>query len=357
MGRYIGIVPRVKKTKDGEARPTLVSIRDGNDVKKLELETAQEELDFVLKGLQTGDIVAMALGGCGDNFAFALSKRSEQLGEGTKVIRLPPFILKMEREFEGNHKAFDPILLTDLAESKPEIFSEVVLRDRLTIKVRECLRVRTDVMKARIACEQRLRQRLDGQIFCSEKGLYPEGSIEKVYDELKANDLTLKALLAEEAKAERDLEKAVNETEVFKTVFGQIEGCGYKISARLIATIGDIRRFETAPKLRKYLGVHVLDDGRFPRRRNGEVANWNDEARKALYLLADQFNRRPESDWGKYLRTCKARLREIHPEKIQVEGKWRYTDGHIHKMGSWRCVSRFVEWLFFEWWKLERQNQ
>jgi hypothetical protein len=209
-------------------------------------------------------------------------------------------------------------------------------------------------MKARIACEQRLHQRFIGQIFCSEAGLYPQGGIEKAYDELKANDLTLKALLSEEAKAERELKKAVETTDVFKNVFEQIEGCGFLITARIISAVGDIRRFETAPKLKKFLGVHVLDDGRFPRRRNSEIANWNNEARQALYLLGEQFNRRPDSVWGKYFRLCKQRLREKHPEKTIEGGKTRYSDGHIHKMGAWRCRSRFVEWLFKEWWKLEK---
>jgi len=355
MERSIGISSRVKRTKDGEARPTLVAIRTGEVLTALELETEQDELDFVLQELQAGDLVAMVLGGCGDNFAFALSKRGEQLGQGTKVVRVPSFVLKQERG-EGQ-KDKDHIILSHLVQSKPEIFSEVVLRERKTIRVRECLRVRTDAMKARIACEQRLHQRLTGQIFCSETGLYPEGGIEKAYDELKANDVTLIALLKEEAKSERELERAVGETEVFKIVFGQIEGCGFKIASRLIAVVGDIRRFETPPKLKKYLGVHVLPDGRFPRRRSGEVANWNDEARKALFLLADQFNRRPDSEWGKYLRLCKVRLREKHPVKVQANGKWHYTDGHIHKMASWRCMSRFVEWLFVEWWKLERERK
>lgn len=401
MSMYVGIVPRVKRTVEGEARPTLVCIRDNSgEMQNIKLETEQDELDFALGhfptgyrnansgedtksvpehliirddqkeaekkgrelkpdkipsgyvGLQVGDIVAMALGGCGDNFAFALSKRSEQLGVGTKVIRITPFLLKQERAEES--KDSDHILLAKLAESKPELFSEVVLRDRKTIRVRECLRVRTDVMKARIACEQRLRQRFIGQIFCSENGLYPEGSIEKAYDELKANDTTLNALLSEEAKAERELEKAVKETEVFNAVFGQVEGAGYKIASRIIAVVGDIRRFETSAKLRKYLGVHVLDDGRFPRRRAKEVAGWSGEARQALFLLAEQFNRRPDSEWGKYLRLCKTRLRAIHPEKVVIDGKTRYSDGHIHKMGSWRCMSRFVEWMFAEWWKLEK---
>lgn len=403
MTRYIGIVPRVKMTKDQEARPTLVCIRDGVKDSIIKLETEQDELDFTLGclptgyrdvsvgedisqvkshhllkddpeeaakkkrelrldqvpkgyiGFKAGDVVAMALGGCGDNFAFALSRMSEKLGAGTKVMRIPPFILEDARGTDSKDQ--DHILLVNLAVTKPELFYDVILRDRKTIKIRECLRVRTDTMKARMACEQRLHQRFIGKIFCSEAGLYPEGSMEKTYAETRASDVIFKALLDEEKRAESELEKAVKESEVYQKVFGQVDGAGPKIAARIIATVGDIRRFETASRLKGYLGVHVLMDGRFPRRRNSEVANWSGEARQALYLLGEQFNRRPDSEWGKYLRTCKARLREKHPEKILVDGKSRYSDGHIHKMGTWRCMSRFVEWLFTAWWQLEKSGK
>jgi hypothetical protein len=131
--------------------------------------------------------------------------------------------------------------------------------------------------------------------------------------------------------------------------------------------IGDIRRFATDAKLKAFCSVHVLGDGRFARKRSGEVANWHPEARQALYLLTDQFNRRPNSVWGQKLLEYKARLRAAHPDVLcqQCGGKWddcqhqkshkrKYSDGHIHQMALWRTATKFVEWLFREWWKLER---
>ena len=46
-GRLIGIQHRRKKTKDGEARPTIVSIRSSNGTTAHELEEVMDELDFV----------------------------------------------------------------------------------------------------------------------------------------------------------------------------------------------------------------------------------------------------------------------------------------------------------------------
>ena len=209
-------------------------------------------------------------------------------------------------------------------------------------------------MKARIACEQRLRQRVIGGIFCNPEGLVPEGLVEKQYDERKASDEILQALLSEEKARGRELTNAVEALDVYQQVFAPVEGCGPMIAARIIAAVIDIRRFERAPQLKKYCGVHVLDDGTFPRQRRGQVANWQPECRQALYLLAEQFNRRPRSEWGIKLRQYKANLRERHPD-VKVEGgKKRYTNGHIHKMALWRVATRFVEHLHKKWWELER---
>lgn len=438
--RYIGIVPRVKRTAKGEARPTLVAImRDGVIVGEIKLETAQDELDFVYKrfpiswrkatptddltkfrpyhiryrkpadnedvsvwpkkftertakdevigvpdkvptdyiGLKNGDVVAMCLGGSGDNFAFSLSRRGEKIG--ARVWRIPSFVLKAERD-KGRYRQFEPgeewafeldkandhKLLVLLAKRQADKFYPVIVRDRATIKVRETLRVRTDAMKARIACEQRLRQRVEGEIFCSDEGLYPEGGLEKEFAARKATDAILLNLSSEEDDALRKMTKAVEATEVYSKLLIKVVGLGPAIVARVISAIQDIRRFEKSSQLKKYMGAHVMPDGRFPRRRNNEVANWQPDARQALYLLAAQFNRRPGTEWGDYLRKMKTEYRLRHPEKIQVEvpdadnhGKtkkvWRYTDAHIHNMGTWRTISRFVEWLHAAWWRLERE--
>ena len=46
--RYIGIQHRVKKTAEGEARPTIVSVvQDGHKPLQYKLETEQDEFDFL----------------------------------------------------------------------------------------------------------------------------------------------------------------------------------------------------------------------------------------------------------------------------------------------------------------------
>ncbi len=409
--RIIGIRHRVKRTAEGEARPTQVAILENGQTVNEKLETETDELDFVMGrhsvkfhkdttargGLQPGDKVAMALGGSGDNLAFALARRGQEIG--ASVHRIPPFVFKKQNEREGlsNSVAREcqaELLATHLSE-KPADFYQVGPRDLNLIWLRECLRAREDAMKARIACEQRLRQHLIGAVFCSPEGRFPEGGIEKQFDDAKANDKIYKAVVAEEAKRERELTKACEALDIYTELFKPVVGLGPMIASRIIGAVIDIRRFETKAKLRAFCGVHLLGDGRFPRRRNSEVANWNGDCRQALYLLGDQFNRRPNSEWGEKLLSAKAKYRASHPCPVLVvkngdktetayelregeftkssdgtftvtvhdngevrkvtglKGTLRYTNGHIHKMATWYVIGKFVEALFRDWWALE----
>lgn len=395
MARIIGIRHRVKKTAKGEARPTQVVIVTESETKLYDLDDETAELDFVLgrlpvtyreakegedlssfiarhvkrkeleggkervsvpsayEGLRAGDTVAMVLGGSGDNLAFALSRRAEEVG--AKVLRLPPYVLN-ERRAEDD-KDRDAELLAGMAEREPNLFYEVRPRDRDLIKVRETFRSRMEVMRARIACEQRLRQHMVGVIFRSEEGKYPEGTIEEAFDKEKASDVILVALEQEEKKRAKELERACEKLDVYREVFSKVEGCGPAIAARIISSVVDIRSFAHKAKFKAFCGVHVGEGGKFVRRRSGTVANWSPEARQAFYLFAaDQCNKRPNSVWGKKLREYKAKFRAKHPEPIVVEGKKRYTDGHIHKMAIWRTATKFAEWLFKEWMRLEKDR-
>ncbi len=422
--RYVGIRPRVKVTADNEARPTQVTVHGPGDVKiSYELASEQDELDFVLgrfvtsfrkvtpgedvsmflehhilrddeknpikvpagfDGLKQGDVVAMSAGGSGDYFAFALSRKGEDIG--ARVGRIPPFDLKKLRG-EGM-KDDDATFLAELIRDKQGLFTPMYIRDRTIVRVRELQRQRIDIMKARIGCEQRLRQRFIGEVFCTTEGLFPQGAIEKAFDEKKANDVVLSALLKEEARANRELEKAIRETEVWQKVLSTVTGLGPGIAGRLISAIQDIRRFSDAGKLKAYVGAHVGADGKFPRRSKGKLANWSNDARGALYLLADQFNRRPDTEWGQKFLAIKARYtaKWPHPElnfeyegkkrkialvpgsfekkgskykflldgvRVEVSGTMEHFKGHIHKMTGKTVSTQFVEWLFAEWWKLE----
>lgn len=439
MTRIIGIQHRVKRTAEGESHPTRVAILVGDECVTHELESEIQELEFVKNELRSGDTVSMVLGGSGDYFAYALARRGEEVG--ASVLRVPAYLLKQWRD--GSDKSGDHILLAQMVHEKRSAFYPLAETDAALIRVRELWRATWEAMQARMAAQTRLRQYFIGRVFTDPNGYFPEGGIEKAFDEAKASDAIIAALEKEEAKRLRELTSALEDLDVYTQIFKPLTGAGPKIAARIISAVVDIRRFaplvdETliaesyarsdessrlgrleedwntvdreyntkyarieaiiarkrqlgkdeeakhclnvlnelrlrkklrktgnqagsgANKLAAYMGVHVLPDGTFPRRRVGQICNWHGDARQALYLLGDQFNRRPDSKWGIRLRENKAKLRLRHPEPVLVDGKngkvKRYTDGHIHKMALWRTLNEFVKELYEDWNELERSR-
>lgn len=408
--RVIGISHRVKQTAAGEARPTMVSIIDNGAQIELALETEQDELDFLLgkfpvswrkanldeisslpkhhirikkskgedvvhvpdtySGLAHGDRVAMVLGGSGDRFAAALSRRGEEIG--ATVHRIPPAKLKVAREACGMEKSNDHNLL--MMSLNGVLASEFVLcgpRDRDLIRLSEAFAARMEAQAARIACGNRFRQRFIGKIFLTEEGNFPEGAIEDIYDAETASDVILAALEKEETKRNAELARVLKALPVYNELFLPIKGVGPRIAAGIITAIGDIRRFETKDKLRAFAGCHVFgpdgektppgtkgtgQNGKFVRRTRGKVANWHSDLRQTLYLLGDQFNRNPASPWGVKLREYKVKFRAKHPEPVKTEKGTKYTDGHIHKMATWRTLTKFLDWLYREWRKVEERE-
>lgn len=425
MSRLIAIRHRVKKTRSGEARPTqiLIQLLDGTRT-SYDLESETDELDFLLEryptsfrsyvegeeltaiekrfakystvedahgnkvdvitkvpatyeGLRAGDKVVMTLGGSGDRLAFAMSKRGEVIG--ASVYRLPPFELQARRGERNKEEDIDTLI--EIFRSNPDVFYEVSARDRDLIALKEAFYSRKEAMMARIGCDQRLLSRVIGQIFLSEEGHYPDGTIEDEADAKKATDQILRGLIAEENIRERELKSIVRRLPVWQDLFKSITGVGEVIAAGIIVAVGDIRRFKTAPKLKRFLGSHVDAEGRLPRRRSGEVANWHPGGRQALYLLSDQFVKRKDSEWGVKYREYKAMLRAKHPvvecsvcgvaiedcrkrtgetvadAAASAKHARRYTDGHIHKMAMKKATTKFVEMLWKKWWELERASQ
>jgi hypothetical protein len=113
-----------------------------------------------------------------------------------------------------------------------------------------------------------------------------------------------------------------------------------------------------------YCGVHVNEDGTFPRRMKGGKNNWSPGLRQRLYLMADIMNKNSTAHWGLRLREIKAKLQATHPEvverEVEIKGKKVmrkfYTKGHIHRMALWRLATRFTQWLYRKWYELEKHK-
>lgn len=401
--RIIAVKHRVKQTANSEAHPTLVTIVTGSEVRNIELATEQEELDFVngeyptsyrawvvledklqdfkpwhvkwkgkgedrivhqvpatYEGLRKDDTVLMQLGGSGDRLASAMARTLMPTG---MVCRVPPHVTKARK---GDRDVSDSDVLLELWEQDSDSFYIIDEPELRRIAVREAYENRREAQLARMGCQQRLLQREIGKIFVGGV-LKREIALEDSFESLRANSPILDALKKEEDEATKLLERAVKASRPWM-LFEPIEGVGPAIAGALIASIGDVKRFATYQKLMAFSGLHPLTrDGKkfgkgeareagdsiFPRRRRNQLSNWNQPAKQALYLLGDQFNRRPGSYWGAKLKANKANLRIAHPEIVIEDGKKRYTDGHIHKMAIWKTLRQFVRWLWRAWTNLE----
>ena len=420
--RVVGIQHRVKATADGQARPTIVHIRlpDGSS-DEYPLDTVEHELDWLygrfprawrkavpgedltafaewhvqrdLKtkepvkvpasydGFREGDLVGMVLGGSGDYFAFALAKRAELIGAA--VRRIAPF--KLDEARGAGKKDDDAALFALLAAEKPDLFEEAKPLGLAVSRLRVSVRLWLDSMQARIAAGNRFDSAYVGRFFLDVGEMPLVQSLTKLADEAKAKDPGLVALEREEAQKLRQVQKDLGLCQIWTDLFDPIEGVGPSIGARIISGVITVTRFGTAPKFRKYCGAHCLDDGSFARRKNGVVANWSGEIRQALWLLGDQFNRRPQSVWGTRLLENKGMYQRKHPfpvlrtkdgttyeldpartEKVKsgwkvpaeggetvVSGKLSYQPAHILKMALWRTITEFVDWLYDAWWAIE----
>ena len=297
-GRLVAIAHRVKaRVVDGvvtESLPTRVLIVDSQQ--KLEsyfdLETEADELSFLLgqfpvkwekqgeekvavafDGLMSGDTVLMTLGGSGDPLAFAVSRQGEKVG--FKLYRMPPWALHALRgEKPQKQKERDVSELTILAsawQDKSAPFYHCDAADRERITVATTYQVFKEAQLARMGQVARLRQSVIGKIFMGPEGLYEEGvpklrllltkfmdGLYQIFEKKKSKHVAvLEALIAAEATAKRELEQAVESSRNWK-LFAPVPGVGPSIAGALIASIGDVRKFQTEAKLWAFCGLHTL---------------------------------------------------------------------------------------------------
>jgi len=129
-----------------------------------------------------------------------------------------------------------------------------------------------------------------------------------IFDRLKAQKKAVERVL-QGGKVRRKGTKEfdiIPASDVYKTVFEPIDGCGPLIAARMIAAIVDIRRFKSAPALKAYAGYHHFEDGTRARRVAGKVSNWNTDLKQGVYLFCDQTVKNKKSPWNARLEHRKA---------------------------------------------------
>lgn len=139
-----------------------------------------------------------------------------------------------------------------------------------------------DLERVRIATENRVRS------LSQVKGM--EGSPEQQKMEQLAASIA-----ALEHQATLDLKRAMRAHPLGAWVKRTV-GVGEKQAARLLAAIGDPATRENPAKLWAYCGFHVID-GKRPRRRRGERANWSNTAKMRARLIAESCIKQSHSPY------------------------------------------------------------
>ncbi len=205
-----------------------------------------------------------------------------------------------------------------------------------------------------------------------------------------------KAMRAIERSILRDVEKLLNDFPIYKWL-KDVRGCGPSMSGVIVAEIGatpnkpngwdesvdwnprhGIARFDTVSKLWAYAGLHVKD-GKAPRRKKGERANWNGFLKtKLLGVLGpcflksaspyrefyDNYKTRKQNTMIDICMNCEGKTKIVSPETKKLTmckncagiggpAPWGKSDGHRHNAAIRYMVKQFVMDLYVKWRTLE----
>lgn len=163
-------------------------------------------------------------------------------------------------------------------------------------------------------------------------------------------------------------------------------------AAKILALIDDIERFDTVAKLWRYSGYGLYEyyekDGKPVAPIDGKVAqgtgdercivpivteakdDWslitardrgvagyvlpfNKTLKATLYVAADNFIKQQTPYYVDIYYAEKKRQRELHPEKVRVNGRTDFSDAHIDNRGRRKMIKEFLKQLWLTWRKAE----
>ena len=128
-----------------------------------------------------------------------------------------------------------------------------------------------------------------------------------------------------------------------------IKGLGAgSLAAQLLAQIDDISTFDNVSQLWRFAGFAVFD-GKAEKNKIGEKSHFNRTLKAVCWNIGDQFIRHYTPLYREIYDNEKARQRQLHPEKIKVDGKWMYNDGHLHNRAWRKAIKVFLQHLWVTW--------
>lgn len=127
-----------------------------------------------------------------------------------------------------------------------------------------------------------------------------------------------------------------------------IKGIGDSLAAQLFAQIDDISTFENVSQLWRFAGGAVFN-GQAERGQKGEKLHYNKRLKSICYLIVTQFLKAQTPLYCDLYYQYKEELRVKFPEKIKVNGAWKYNDGHLHNMAIRKVGKIFLQHLWLVW--------
>lgn len=218
-------------------------VRQFNVGKKSEHYAVATRVPDTYTGLRTGDRVAMVLG-TGDLLARDISEYGEDMN--IKVVRLRGFTLKEEREKRDLKKDTDATLLARLYRKMPMEFYEIRPEDKKLVELSGVWRQRVEAQRQRIRVGNRLRGRARWTTLSAKRAPSAVDSVEQAFAAAKASDKQFKLIEAEERRVEKELATLLEGT-IIGPIVSAVVGMGPVTAARILATVGDIRRFYVTP--------------------------------------------------------------------------------------------------------------
>ena len=183
---------------------------------------------------------------------------------------------------------------------------------------------------------------------------------DNILRQIKANKSNMDAHLEEIFLEELQLDKWIDQYKKNMIAFSKllapdihnwltsIGGIGDATAAKLIGELDDIARFDTISKLWRFAGYAVID-GKREHYVKGQTATYNKRLKSLVFMIGDEFVKHQTSPYIKIYYEEKKRQRELHPEKIKIDGKWKFNDGHLHYRAIDKMVKIFLSHVWLVW--------
>lgn len=177
-----------------------------------------------------------------------------------------------------------------------------------------------------------------------------KSNMDATFERSVMDDLQLDAAVCQLNKMMIDTGKTVGPIWDWVTSIRGLAAGG--LAAQLLAQIDDIAKFDTVSKLWRFAGWAVID-GEIDRCQKGQKSPYNRRLKSICWQVVDQFIKQQTPLYSDLYYTEKARQRELYPEKIKVNGKWKYNDGHLHNRAIRKTAKIFLQHLWVIWRELE----